>query len=582
MKRPIILLLLFSILLGSFPRISIASAPPNLSEKIDAFLGEHKEAVPGAAFAVFTAGQTLDSRVVGYENKEDQIPVTKDSVFDWGSVSKILVWVSLMQLSEQGMLSLEDDIRPHLPQELLRRFRYDAPVRYLDLMHHSAGFEDQVIELFVPFGSEISTLEEALVKRAPTQVFPPGTVVSYSNCGTALAAYLVEQHTGMDYADYVHERIFAPLGMVETALRPDLSDRPDVLRRRLAHRGYSPQGSYLPDALMSIPLYPSGMAVGTLADFQLFAQELLAPQRLFLRPQTADLFFSPSIYYDEHGEPRNSHGLWHYSFVSSVIGHGGNTAGGSSHLLLDHTSGLGIVIFTNQQGETVFNNHLPEVIFGSFEDSPRYHQQRDLPDFFVTSARAVFTGPISLMSAMFNKVDPRTKDALWGYTEEGGIPRLQTAYTDQLRLSFGEIAIRALALGILIGGTLYAFVSLLGSVFMRYRKKKKLKVKNMSPLPSPWGRWNTVGRILLLLLPLDLILLFGQIILFQSLHMYSWQVVLSFILLVLMAALLLGYFLLRKNPASRAEAMVSAMTFFFLAGLLAVGVYYQMYAFWAL
>ncbi|MDO5337773.1 MAG: serine hydrolase [Eubacteriales bacterium] len=76
-------------------------------------------------------------------------------------------------------------------------------------------------------------------------VYKPGTVVSYSNWGAALAAYIVECVSGMDYGDYVHKNIFEPLGMERTTIRLDCTDNTWVeSRRERTNAYYNVQGEY--------------------------------------------------------------------------------------------------------------------------------------------------------------------------------------------------------------------------------------------------------------------------------------------------------------------------------------------------
>jgi CubicO group peptidase (beta-lactamase class C family) len=147
-----------------------------------------------------------------------------DFVFDWGSCTKVITWVSVMQLVEQGKLDPNADIRTCLPEGFLTRLKYDEPITMLNLMNHDAGFQDMSADLFTEDKSKIPTLAEALKKNQPPQIRKPGEVVAYSNFGAALAGYIVECVSGQDYGDYVISNIFSPLGMVHTSIKDDHSD----------------------------------------------------------------------------------------------------------------------------------------------------------------------------------------------------------------------------------------------------------------------------------------------------------------------------------------------------------------------
>ena len=73
-------------------------------------------------------------------NKEKKLAVDDSSVFEWGSTTKITVWVSIMQFWEEGKIDLKTDIKEFLPKDFLTNPKYDKPVTMLDLMNHQAGF----------------------------------------------------------------------------------------------------------------------------------------------------------------------------------------------------------------------------------------------------------------------------------------------------------------------------------------------------------------------------------------------------------------------------------------------------------
>src|SRR5699024_5723684 len=124
------------------------------------------------------------------------------TVFEWGSCSKILIWISVMQLVEDGLLDLNKDIQGYLPEDFTMPNSYDEPITILHLMNHNAGFDDSYTDLMVLNPVKMPTLRQALEQADIKQVFRPGDVVAYSNYGSALAAYIVEVISGMDYREY--------------------------------------------------------------------------------------------------------------------------------------------------------------------------------------------------------------------------------------------------------------------------------------------------------------------------------------------------------------------------------------------
>ena len=117
----------------------------NIGTKIEKYVNENISTTAGMSVAVFDEKYTIYRNCFGYSDVQNKIAVAEDTVMEWGSVSKLLVWVSAMQLSEQGKLDLEADINTYLPKDFLRNRKFDKPITMLNLMNHNAGFEESII-----------------------------------------------------------------------------------------------------------------------------------------------------------------------------------------------------------------------------------------------------------------------------------------------------------------------------------------------------------------------------------------------------------------------------------------------------
>lgn len=188
-------------------------AVTNIGTEIENYVDEHSNTTAGMAVAIFNNEDEIYKNYFGYADIENQILVDNETVFEWGSASKLLVWVSVMQLWEQEEIDLNEDIRKYLPEDFLSNLKYDTPITMLNLMNHNAGFQEVYVDLFVSDGISLPSLEEALLAHEPKQIYEPGTVTAYSNWGVALAAYTVERISGMNFSEYVHKNIFEPLEM---------------------------------------------------------------------------------------------------------------------------------------------------------------------------------------------------------------------------------------------------------------------------------------------------------------------------------------------------------------------------------
>ena len=434
-------------------------AKDRIGSEIEALVAEHEDTTVGMAVSVFDQSSVIYHNYFGHSDIENGIEVDQDTVFEWGSITKLLVWVSAMQLWEQGMLELDADIQQYLPEGFLRNLNYDTPVTMLNLMNHNAGFENTSLGMLTHREEEICSLEEYLTSVQPQQVFSPGEVIAYSNWGVALAGYVVEQISGVPFYDYVQQNIFAPLGMEHSALNTDLSDNPWVKQQWEKLKCYTTEAELIPERAKYIIAYPAGMCTSTIEDLEIFARALLNRESaLFQNPATYDTFLSPSAYFGDTDIPMNYHGLWEQGAHGvSVIGHGGNTLGCSSHLLLDLQNGVGMVVMTNQAGEMQYNYGIPELLFSKYEG--------DALDFsgYVVLPRCVFRGPLKLEQLLNTAyVSQENFDGgICVLSEENGIQKITMPYGDYLVTSLPELFVQYLPLIFWLLGLLFCLLNLI-------------------------------------------------------------------------------------------------------------------------
>jgi CubicO group peptidase (beta-lactamase class C family) len=181
--------------------------------------------VVGASVVVLKAGKETGRYDTGFADRSANVRVDSQTIYHWGSITKSLTAISIMQLRDRGKLSLDDKIVKWVPE---LRAMHD-PYSMMDsitirmLMSHTAGFQnptwpygnDQPWEPFEP------TTWNQLVAMMPYQelLFKPGSRYSYSNPGFIYLARVIEQITGDPWDAYVQKNIFAPLGMNRSYFR---------------------------------------------------------------------------------------------------------------------------------------------------------------------------------------------------------------------------------------------------------------------------------------------------------------------------------------------------------------------------
>ena len=347
-----------SILLLVFARAAGAGAQPftadstELQAFMDGLIESHmeREHIAGAVLLITRNGRALLQKGYGYADQEDRVPVDPGrTLFRIGSISKLFVWTAVMQQVERGRLDLNADINEYLTEFDIPD-TYPQPITLKHLMTHTPGFEDRVINLFALDSSRVKPLGELLADELPARVRPPGQFASYSNHGTALAAYIVEQVSGQPFVDYVEEQIFTPLGMrkatfrqpVPARLRPDLSN------------GYAYEnGVYVEKPFEYVPLAPAGAASSTAEDLLPFMQAHLNLGQYngytLLDSTTARYMHSPAFRHAEQLNPML------YGFIDMsqngvrIHGHGGDTFWFHSMLALFPDHDLGFFLSFNSE-----------------------------------------------------------------------------------------------------------------------------------------------------------------------------------------------------------------------------------------
>jgi len=357
------------------PYISATADTQSLESKLDHYILQHDEFTAGLAAMVIQGNEVIVRKSIGYANIEESLKVNEESVFEWGSISKIVIWISMMQLVEDGLLELNQDIQHYLPESFQLPAKFDEPIQLLHLMNHTAGFDDSFTDLMLHEPSELPSLKEALENTDVKQVFRPGDVVAYSNYGAALAAYIVETVSGQDYRDYVNDHIFLPLGMTHTSIDPLLNDNQWVKVQRGKIRGYTTENEPVIPDLYAIPIYPAGSITGTIDDLALLITALLSDDGypLFKKEDTIQLMFQPTDFFPATDTPRMAHGLFSLPAENEVFGHGGNTIAFSSSLYVSRENRLGVIVMTNQANEINFSLGIPDLIFGK----PKFSSQEE-------------------------------------------------------------------------------------------------------------------------------------------------------------------------------------------------------------
>ena len=173
---------------------------------------------PGVTIGIARGPTLILHQSAGLASIELAVPIGPNTTFRIASVSKQFTCAAILLLAEQGKLSLDDDIRLHVPELA----EYNATVTIDHLMHNSSGIRD-MLEIMRIGGTDLSmpTTHQHLLAgifRQQTLNFPPNSRYLYSNAGFLLLGLIAERASGQKLRDFLAQRIFTPCGMTQTRM----------------------------------------------------------------------------------------------------------------------------------------------------------------------------------------------------------------------------------------------------------------------------------------------------------------------------------------------------------------------------
>ena len=220
-----------------------AAQPVSITAQVDKIFEKwDKPDSPGCVCAVMREGEVVYSRAFGMANLELDVPLTPQSVFDVGSVSKQFTAASIALLALRGQLSLDDDIRTYVPEMP----DFGDTIRIRHLVHHTSGIRTaRWLRWFTGRtwkDHENNAMVLARLSLDRKLNFRPGENFRYSNYAYILQAEIVKRVSGTSLREFAEENIFAPLGMANTQFRDDYSK---IVKNRAQSYGQRAQGGLL-------------------------------------------------------------------------------------------------------------------------------------------------------------------------------------------------------------------------------------------------------------------------------------------------------------------------------------------------
>ena len=183
--------------------------------------------LPAVSIAVWH-NNTLHEAAAGILNIETGVEATTDSIFQIGSISKVMTACLIMQLVDEGKIELDKPVKMYLQDFSIADAEATEMITVRQLLNHTSGISG---DFFPDDARQGGNLIARFVDRCYQLplAHPVGEYCSYSNAAYAIAGRLIEVVTGTTWCDAMEQRIFQPLGMTRAICRPE-----DVLRYRAA------------------------------------------------------------------------------------------------------------------------------------------------------------------------------------------------------------------------------------------------------------------------------------------------------------------------------------------------------------
>jgi len=241
---------------------------PELESRIRSVL--ERTHTPGISIAVVSRDSVMVRAGLGLADVTSRRPATSETLFRIGSTSKAFTALMVLLLEQDGALRLDDPIRRYVPDLAFNNpWESTDPVRIVNVLEHTAGWDDWSLRVFASNDSTPLTLRQGLDldPAGRTSRWRPGTRVSYSNWGPPVAASIVERVTHKRFEQLVQDRLFVPIGMTTaTYWEPG----PDVPAATLYHRDGTTPFPY-----WHMPGRPSGSINASATDMAAYVRFLL-------------------------------------------------------------------------------------------------------------------------------------------------------------------------------------------------------------------------------------------------------------------------------------------------------------------
>lgn len=321
------------------------------AEAIERFVAHEMsdKQLPGLSIALVDDQRIVWARGFGFENPADSTPATAQTVYRVGSVSKLFTDIAVMQLVEQGKLSLDAPVGMYLP-DFTPNNRVGGEITLRELMSHRSGLvrEPPVGHYFDDTSPSLAATVASL--NTTSLVYAPQSRTKYSNAAIATVGFVLEKTQGEPFASYLKRAVLLPMGLRQSAFEPE----PALVGHLAAAEMWTYHGRTFPAPTFQLGMAPAGSMYATMPDLARFMSVLFAggrgPGGQVLSPASLDSMWTPQF---SKAGAKNGYGI---GFAigdldgDRVVRHGGAIYGFATEMAALPGPKLGVAVSISKDG----------------------------------------------------------------------------------------------------------------------------------------------------------------------------------------------------------------------------------------
>ncbi|MCJ7842103.1 beta-lactamase family protein [Lederbergia sp. NSJ-179] len=347
-----------------------------IQSSFEAFCNEITEnyQIPALALGLAKDGELFYEKKIGYRDTEKGLPLTSNTVFGIGSITKSFTAIAILQLQEIGKLSIHDPVLNYIPELKTPRAEYTKKMTIHHLLTHSSGLPSlpllfgalrKSMEKDPKFGDEgqipanfpyINTYEDFLTSLGNleyTLLGEPGTEYTYSNDGYSLLGLIIERVSGFPYEEYIKDHILKPADMHHSGFHyEDLQGHEDIAvlydvkqkdGETIVFRSNNPWDAP--------PMRASGFLKSTVKDMlrytEIYRNDGKVGDAQILSPESVELMMTPHIQCDYRSYYGYGLKIIPDYFGHKLLQHGGDLKGVAAQINILPEIGLAGIALAN-------------------------------------------------------------------------------------------------------------------------------------------------------------------------------------------------------------------------------------------